>query len=67
MGEGGDGLQLDGVHVLEGSVEDTWSVENLPAGISMVHVANEDTLGCESIRLDLHISTCHQIHEGRFT
>jgi hypothetical protein len=34
-------LHLDGVHLLERVVEDTGSVDDLPAEVFVVHVTNE--------------------------
>lgn len=49
MGEGGDGLHLDGVHLLEGVVQDTGCVDDLPSEVLVVHVSDEERLGGEGV------------------
>ena len=49
MGEGGDGLHLDRVHLLERVVEDTGRVDDLPSEVLVVHVSDEQRLGRERV------------------
>lgn len=49
MGESGDGLHLDGVHLLERVVKDTRGVDDLPSKVLVVHVSDEERFGGERI------------------
>lgn len=65
MGEGGDTLHLDGVHLLKRVVEDSRGVDDLPPEVLVVHVTDEETLGREGIGLDVDIGTGDLVDEGR--
>ena len=53
VGQGRDGLHLDGVALLEGVVEDAGSVDDLPPQVAVVAVADEEGFGGEGIGLDV--------------
>ena len=53
VGQGRDGLHLDGVALLEGVVEDAGGVDDLPPQVAVVAVADEEGLGGEGIGLDV--------------
>lgn len=65
MSEGGDTLHLDRVHLLEGVVEDSGSVDNLPAEVLVVHVADEKTLGREGVGLDIDVGAGDLVDKRR--
>ena len=41
MSQGGDALHLNCVHILEGVIQDTRGINNLPSEVFIVKVANE--------------------------
>mmetsp|Transcript_45283 Transcript_45283/g.98246 ORF Transcript_45283/g.98246 Transcript_45283/m.98246 type:complete len:420 (-) Transcript_45283:60-1319(-) len=59
-----DGCHLDGIAVLQGVVQDTRGVDNLPPQVVVVHVPDVQRLGGERVGLDLHIGVGHNIHEA---
>ena len=64
MGQGGDGLHLDRVPVLERVVEDSWGVNDLPPEVLVVHVPDKERLGGEGVRLHVHVGPGHLVHEA---
>ena len=48
----------DAVHYI------TWSIHDLPAEESMVHMTDKEGFSCECIRLDVNIRTSHFVHEA---
>lgn len=67
MSKGCDGLHFDGVSLVERVVEDTWSINDLPAGIFVVGVTNEEVLCRESIGLNINISIRDIVNEARLS
>jgi len=65
VGQGSDGLHLDRVAVLERVVEDTGRVDDLPAEVLVVHVADKERLGSEGVGLDVDVGTRDLVHERR--
>lgn len=65
VGEGRDGLHLDRVHLLERVVEHSRRVDDLPAKVLVVHVADEERLGREGVRLDVDVGARHLVDERR--
>ena len=55
MSEGRNGLHLNGVSLVERVVQNTWSVNNLPSGVLVIGVTDEQVLGGESIGLNINI------------
>ena len=53
VGQGRDGLHLDGVALLEGVVEDAGGVDDLPPQVAVVAVADEERFGGEGVGLDV--------------
>lgn len=49
MSESGDGLHLDGVHLLKRVIQDTGSVDDLPSEVLVVHVSDKERLGGEGV------------------
>ena len=66
MSQCSDGLHLNGVTLIERVVEDTWRVDDLPAGILVVSVAHEEVLSGEGVWLHVHIGVGNIIDEARF-
>mmetsp|Transcript_14126 Transcript_14126/g.28156 ORF Transcript_14126/g.28156 Transcript_14126/m.28156 type:complete len:518 (-) Transcript_14126:837-2390(-) len=66
VGEGRDGLHLDGVPLLQWMVEEAGRVDHLPAQIAVVGVSHVQTLGGERVRLHVHVRARHLVHEARF-
>mmetsp|Transcript_71301 Transcript_71301/g.104479 ORF Transcript_71301/g.104479 Transcript_71301/m.104479 type:complete len:344 (+) Transcript_71301:547-1578(+) len=64
MHQCGNRLHLDGVALLEGVIQNARSVNNLPPEILVVHVAHEERLGSERVRLNLALGTRHLVHKG---
>lgn len=58
-----NGLHLDRVHLLNGVVEDTRRVNDLPFVVQLVTVAQEQRLGREWLVLHVDVGTCYRIHE----
>lgn len=55
MGQGGDGLHLNGVSVLEGVIKNSWGVNHLPPEVLVIHVAHEEGLGGEGVGLHINV------------
>jgi len=64
VGEGGDGLHLDGVARLQGVVKNSRGVDDLPPEVLVVHVAHEEGLGGEGVGLDVNVGPGHLVHEA---
>ena len=65
MGDGGDGLHLDGIHLLERVVEDSRGVNGLESEVFVVEVADEQALGRERIRLYVDVRSRNALQETR--
>ena len=65
MGDGGDGLHLDGVHLLERVIEQAGGVDGLKAKVPVVKMADEETLGRERVRLHVHVGAGDGAEEAR--
>ena len=63
MSESGYTLHFDSVHVFEGMVEDTRCIDYLPSEVLVIKMPNEERLGSESIRLNIHIRASYLIQE----
>ena len=55
VGDGGDGLHLDGVHLLERVIEETGGVDGLKAKVPVIEMTDEETLGGEGVRLHVDV------------
>jgi hypothetical protein len=64
MGQSSDGLHLNGVHVVNGMVQNTGRINHLPADVAVVHVANEEGLGGEGVRLNIDVRVRDLVHEA---
>ena len=64
MRERGDALHLDVVHLFEGMVENTWSVDDLPPHVTVVQVTDEQGLGREGVGLDVDVCAGDFVGEG---
>jgi hypothetical protein len=67
VSKSGDGLHLDGVHLLEGVVKNSGSVDNLPAEVLVIHVSDEERLGGEGVGLDVDVGASDLVDEGRLS
>lgn len=56
MGQGGDGLHLDGVPLLQRMIQDAWRIYHLPAEVPVVHVTDKQRLGGEGV--GFHLNVC---------
>lgn len=65
MGEGGDGLHLDRVHLLEGVVQHSRRINHLPSEVLVVHVAHKERLGRERVRLHVDVRARDLVDKGR--
>lgn len=57
MGNGGNGLHFDGVHLFKRVVQNTGGIDGLETQVLVVKVTDEQTLGGESIRLNVDVGT----------
>lgn len=64
MGHGGDALHLDRVHFLEGVVEDTWCIDNLPTQVLVVEMTDKEGFCGESVWLHVDICARDLVDEG---
>jgi hypothetical protein len=55
MGNGGNGLHFNGVHLLKRVVEDSGGINSLESQVLVVEMTNKQTLGRESVRLNIDI------------
>jgi hypothetical protein len=67
VGEGGDGLHLDDVHVLDVVIQDTRGINNLPSKVLVIGVSDVQSLGRERVRRRLHIGSGNLVHKRTFT
>ena len=65
MGNRGDGLHLDGVHLLEGVVEDSGRINGTEPKVRVVKVPHKQALGGEGIRLHVDIRARDALQERR--
>ena len=64
MCQGGDGLHLDGVSLLQGVVEDPGCVHHLPAQVPIVQVTHKQRLCREGVRLHFHVGARDLVDEA---
>lgn len=67
MSQSSDTLHLDRVHLLQGMVQHSRGVNDLPSKVLVVHVSNKETLGRESVRLNVDVGSGYFVDEGRFS
>ena len=67
MSHGRDTLHLDRVHLLEGVVENSGSINYLPPHVAVVEVSDEEGLGRERVRLDVDVRAGDLVDEGRLS
>ena len=60
-------LHFDRVSLVERVVKNTRSVDNLPLGVLVLAVTNEEILSCKSVGLDINVCIGNVVDEGRFT
>ena len=65
MGNGGDTLHFDGVHLFQRMIENTRSVNGLESQIFVIKMTDEQTLGSEGVGLDINIGTGNASQETR--
>lgn len=63
MSEGGDGLHLDDVHILDIVIQNTRGIDDLPSKVLVIGVSNVQSLGRERVRRRLDISPGNLVHE----
>lgn len=66
MSQSGDTLHLNGVHLLQRVVQNTRRVDDLPSQVLVIQMTNEQRLGGEGVRLDIHVRAGDLVNEGRF-
>ena len=64
MGQGSDGLHLDGVPLFQWMVKDTRSVNNLPTQVLVVSVTHVQRLGGEGVGLNFNIGSGDLVDEA---
>jgi hypothetical protein len=62
MSKGGNSLHFNSVSSIEGVVEDTWGIDNLPVGIVVLEMTEIKVLGGKSVWLDINVSVSHIVH-----
>lgn len=67
VSQGSDGLHFDVVHLVQGLIQDTRGVDNLPSDVVVISVTDEQGLGCEGIRLNIDIGVGDLVDETGFT
>jgi hypothetical protein len=67
MGNGGDTLHLNGVHLLKRVIQNTGGIDGLEAEILVVEVTDKQTLCGESIGLNVDIGTSNALEETRLS
>lgn len=63
VGERGDGLHLNDVHVLDIVIQNTRGIDNLPSKVLVIGVSDVQRLGGERVRRSLDIGTGDLVHE----
>ena len=67
MSKSCDSLHLNCVALVERVVENTWRVNDLPAGVLVVSVTDEQVLCRESVWLHINVGIRDIVDEARFT
>lgn len=67
MSKSCDTLHFDSVTFIEGVIEHSWGIDDLPSGVLVVGVTYEQGLGGESVGLDIDVGISNVVHEGGFT
>lgn len=67
MGNGSNRLHLNSIHLLKRMIENTRCVDGLKSKVLVVEVSNKQTLGCESIGLNIDIRSCHALQKARLS
>lgn len=67
MSQSSDSLHFDGVTLIEGVVQHSGGIDNLPTRVLVVGVTNEQVLSCEGVRLHVHVRVSHIVNKGWFT
>jgi hypothetical protein len=67
VGQSSDGLHFDSVAFFQRVVQYTGGVDHLPSDVIMVHMSDKEGLGCERVRLDIHICVSDIVHEAGLT
>mmetsp|Transcript_3081 Transcript_3081/g.6284 ORF Transcript_3081/g.6284 Transcript_3081/m.6284 type:complete len:211 (-) Transcript_3081:382-1014(-) len=65
VGKRRDSAHLNSVSLVERPVQNSRGVDHLPPAVLIVKMSNEEGLGGEGIRFDLHSCIGHLIHEAR--
>jgi hypothetical protein len=63
VGNGGNRLHLNGVHLLQGVVENSGGVDSLESKVLVVEMSNVQGLGGESVRLNVDIGASDALEE----
>lgn len=67
MSQSCDGLHFDCIPCVKAVVQNSWSVNNLPACIVVFKVTQEQILSGKGIWLHVDIGICHVVHQTGFT
>ena len=65
MRQSGDGLHLDGVHLVQRMIKHTGRINNLPSQILVVHVTDKKRFCSEGIRLHIDVGSSDFVEERR--
>lgn len=67
MSQSSDSLHFDGIPLIKRMVEDSGSVDNLPARVLVISMTDEKTLSSEGIWLNINVCIGQVINQTRFT
>lgn len=67
MDQGSDRLHFNGVSLVQGLVQKSWRVDDLPLDVVVISMPDIKRLGCEGIGLDIDIGVGNLVHEAGFT
>jgi len=67
MSQSCNGLHFNGVSLIKRVIQNTWRVNNLPSGVLVIGVSNEQVLGSESVGLNVNISIRDIVDKAGFT
>lgn len=59
-----DGLHFDGIALVKRMVENTWRIDDLPAGVLVVGVTHEQVLSREGVWLHVHVRIRDIVNEA---
>ena len=59
-----DGLHLNCVSLVKWVIQNTWRIDNLPSGVLVISVSDEQVLRSESVRLHINVGIRDIVNEA---